>query len=488
YVWARQATTGGQVHMWGGDDLTTHPASNKENFRDFDRFNASELNTRLQQEWLMLYRIIRCSNYIINNAGRLNGADARLNERVKTTIAQAHYWRAFSYHQLLYCWGDVPLILDDVVNYNEPLAPKEQIMEQVIIDLKKAETDLPVNWTGIPWSKNGMNILVSEGAAKATLAYVYLSYAGWPYNKTEYYAQAAAKAKEVIDGSSEPGFGNGKYYYKMLDEYQHVHSIEYNDKHTEVLLATYAVATQEMFMAAMCNIPEDYQGGGWNDVSAEIKFWKNFPEGPRKEATFAPKTLLNSGLQDWWYDPNYGTPDARKVCSPWYLAVAEAQGKEFDWTKSFRDQGVTYYGVKSHKTIRLSEVFCWYAEATGRSGQVTPHAIQAINAVRNRADGEQTNRYSGITSPEELAEAGYNEHGWEIAGYMWGSLAPRYHDMFRMHRCKEHFEDRVKNEPIEVAPGVFRKELVPVEGTWSDDRLWAPYPANDAKLNPNLHR
>ena len=38
------------------------------------------------------------------------------------------------------------------------------------------------------------------------------------------------------------------------------------------------------------------------------------------------------------------------------------------------------------------------------------------------------------------AEAAYNEHGWEIAGYYWGNIATRAMDMFRMNRIKDHFE------------------------------------------------
>jgi hypothetical protein len=476
----RQARNEGQVHMWAGDDLTTHQASNKEDFREFDRSQVTENSNRLRNTWRLAYNVIKAANYIINHADKLTGDDARLNEKVITTIAQAAYWRGFCYFQLSRCWEKVPIILEDEMNYEAIPASPEEIMEQVIKDLKVAEAGLPVQWTSAPYAQNGMNISVSQGAAKATLAYIYLSYAGWPYHKTEYYAQAAAKAKEVIDASDR-----GEYYYTLLDEYWKVYSWEYNYKNTEVLLATYYNLTTQSAMSSFCDVPEDIDGSGWNDSSGEIKFWKNFPEGPRKEATYAPKTLLQGVLQDWWWDPNYGTPDARKVCSPWYLAGCEGdRGTEFDYTKGNRQGG--YTGEKSHKTIRLSEVYCWYAEAVGRSGGNDAFAYEVLNRVRTRAGLEPIP--SGSLTAEQLAEAAYDEHGWEIGGYMWGSLAPRHHDMFRMFRVKDHFEFRVQNPLIEVAPGVFRKELVEVTGTWNDSRMYAPYPAADAMLNPNLKR
>jgi hypothetical protein len=478
-----------QVHAWAGDDISTHPASNKQDFREFDRYAVSENSTRLRDEWSGTYQLIKAANYIINNADRLIGDDERLNRKVGTTKAQAAYWRAYCYFHLSRCWGKVPLVVEDEINYEKPLSSEEEIFNQIIEDLTYAEANLPALWTGTPWVMNGMNVAVSQGAAKATLAYVYLSFAGWPFNKTEYYDQAASKAKEVIDASDSKREG---YYYELLDEYWKVHSWAYNNSNTEVLLATYYSMNwpwDESVMSSFCDVIEDIdggsRGGGWNDSGAEIKFWKNFPEGPRKEATFAPKTLLSGVLQDWWYDPNYGSENARVVCNPWYLAACEGdRGTEFDYTKG-NDQG-DMIGEKSHKVIRLSEVYCWYAEAIGRSGKNDNSAYDVLNRVRTRAGLNPIP--AGSLSPAALADAAYDEHGWEVAGYYWGSLAPRYHDMFRMNRVRDHFESRKLNAPIEVAPGVFRKEKVELPNVqWSDAMMYAPYPATDALLNSNLN-
>ncbi|MDR2496818.1 MAG: RagB/SusD family nutrient uptake outer membrane protein, partial [Tannerellaceae bacterium] len=52
------------VHMWAGDDISTHPASNKQDFRDFDRYQVAENSTRLRDEWTITYRLIKGANYI----------------------------------------------------------------------------------------------------------------------------------------------------------------------------------------------------------------------------------------------------------------------------------------------------------------------------------------------------------------------------------------------------------------------------------------
>jgi len=195
--------------------------------------------------------------------------------------------------------------------------------------------------------------------------------------------------------------------------------------------------------------------------------------------------LFSDGeLHDWWYDTD---PPSRAVVAPLFMKTGEGvvRGTEFDYTNPIRSSSA---GEKQHQVIRLSQVYCWYAEAIGRSGQINTKAIEVLNKVRNRADGEESNIYTTSMTPEELAEAAYDEHGWEIAGYYWGGLASRARDMFRMYRYKDHFEFRKENPLIEVAPGVFRKEAVPVTGTWSDDRMYIPYPYSDMILNPNLKR
>ena len=227
----------------------------------------------------------------------------------------------------------------------------------------------------------------------------------------------------------------------------------------------------------------DMKQGGWGDTNGEIKFWKEFPEGPRKDATYFPNIMLADGeLHDWWYDTD---PPSREVVAPVFMKTAEssARGMEFDYTDP---TPLSANGEKTVQIIRLSQVYCWYAEAIGRSGKVTAKAVEMLNRVRNRADGEASNIYSTSMTPEQLAEAGYNEHGWEIAGYYWAGLASRARDMFRMYRYKEHFEFRKENPEIEVAPGIFRKEAVAVSGTWDDSRMYSPYPYEDAILNPNL--
>lgn len=461
-----------------GDDISTHPASNKQPLREHDQFEVSDNNAWMPYLWEQRWKIVKAANFVINNAEKTPDAS---EEEIKTVIAQASYWRAYAYFYLVTTWGKVPVMLEEEIDYEASLETEEEIYKLIVNDLKTAEAGCPVLYNKAPYIKNGMNIGVSQGAVKATMAYVYMAMAGWPLNKgTEYYQLAAGKAKEVIDGVE-----NGTYYYTLLDEYWKVYSWEYNDQNSEVLLGIYYNRDRKANMSTVTDFLQDMKQAGWNDTNGEIKFWKEFPEGPRKEASYFPKIMLADGkLYDWWYDTD---PPSRAVVAPCFIKMAEGavRGTEFDYADP---STISYDGEKMHQVVRLSQVYCWYAEAVGRSGQTNAKAIEVLNKVRNRADGKESNIYPSNMSPEDLAEAAYNEHGWEIAGDYWGGFANRARDMFRMYRYKDHFEYRKENPLIEVAPGIFRKEAVPVTGSWDDSKMYIPYPYEDAILNPNLKR
>ena len=472
------ATSQGQNNYCGtnflaGDDISTHPASNKQPLREHDQFSVTDNNSWLVSMWEQRYKVIKAANFIINEQENQGSKTSKRHER------QAHYWRAYSYFYLVTTWGKVPVMLEEEIDYNASLKSVEEVYELILSDLKIAEEGCPAMYSSEPYARNGINIAVSQGAVKATMAYVYMCMAGWPLNKgTEYYDLAAQKAEEVIDGAE-----NGTYYYKLLDQYSQVYSMAYNDNNPEVLLGIYYNRDRTAQMIPLTDFLLDMKQGGWGDTNGEIKFWKEFPEGPRKDATYFPKIMLADGqLHDWWYDTD---PPSREVVAPVFMKTAESseRGMEFDYTDP---TPLSSNGEKTVQVIRLSQVYCWYAEAVGRSGKVTAKAVEMLNRVRNRADGKASNIYSTSMTPEQLAEAGYNEHGWEMAGYYWAGLASRARDMFRMYRYKDHFEFRKENPLIEVAPGVMRKEAVSVTGTWDDSRMYSPYPYEDAILNPGL--
>ncbi len=496
-VFASEYSNGG--NLYAGDDIDCNPTG--VSLGGFSRYDNDPTNTWLNNIWQNTWKCIKNCNFIINGVPK--AAEYGVSqEEIDYTLAIAHYWRAYFYFYLVRSWGEVPIMLQAEIDYNKPLNSMEEVYDLIVSDLKIAE-GARINYTKVPYVLNGRNTVVGQAGVKATLTYVYMAMAGWPLNKgTEYYQLAAAKAKEVIDGVE-----SGIYNYTLYDEYWKIYSVrpEYNYNHSEALNAIY----YNRDTGGHSNVFADYINeiaGGWGNSNAEIKFWCDFPEGPRKQASYFPKMqLLSFGLQDWWFDTD---PPSRLQVRPCFMRTIEGQirGTDYDWTNPAPPHSGS--GDKTFKMVLLSEVYLWYAEAMGRSGQTNAQAIDYVNMIRNRADGfgpvadrstvgvpdgdhvsVYTNIYPANMTADELAEAAYDEHGWEIGGNYSGTIAARYWDMHRMNRVKDHFEERKRDPLYEVAPGVFRKMGgTPTVGEWSDDRMWLPYPADDVMLNPNLKK
>ena len=107
-----------------GDDISTHPSSNKQPLREHDQFDVKDNNSWLSSMWEQRFKVIKAANFIINNAERTPEVS---KEDIKVAIAQAHYWRAYSYFYLVTTWGRVPIMLKEEIDYNA--VPKDLCYE-----------------------------------------------------------------------------------------------------------------------------------------------------------------------------------------------------------------------------------------------------------------------------------------------------------------------------------------------------------------------
>jgi hypothetical protein len=155
--------------------------------------------------------------------GRANVAIIRIPEMVTNGIitedrknelvAQAYFFRAWSYYYLIKEFGckdgeaqdggngGVPLVLDlydvpDPTLINQPRASISAVYQQIESDLLEAIKYLP-NTT---FYTN--NCRITKPAAQTLLATVYLQWAGYPLQNTAMYEKAAQMAEAVITGAS----------------------------------------------------------------------------------------------------------------------------------------------------------------------------------------------------------------------------------------------------------------------------------------------
>ena len=486
-----QINTNVLYSQWQGDDITANPGSNKQAVAEIDRFAATDGNKGVIDPWKNYYMLVKAANYVINNAARTPTSE----EEINIAIGNAKYWRAYAYFYLVRVWGAIPLNLDNVIDdYTDSPVPVERVYEQIVADLTDAEKVLPTSYKDVPRKMFGVNVFITQQATKATLSAVYMAMAGYPLNKDGYYAKAAAKAKEVIDGVNA-----GKYEYEMDSEFKQVYSMGNNYNNETVVGINYSPLHDwgQDSQFVNCNIFECLEIGGWGDGWGEISFWKRYPEGPRKDCVYQPKIRLKDGtLVDWWAKDSQGKPivqDYHPMFSVFSVNVDD-KGNDiaapFDYTLK---PSTVMTNDHRHRLIRYSEVLLWYAESSARAGETTALAKECLKKVRARGvEPSLANTVNGVAidamNAQQLAEAAYDEHGWEVAGY-WCAIVTRRADQFRMNRLKETFDERAANAPIEVAPGITAVEKnVFTNKTWNENLLYLPYPSVDALKNSNLKR
>lgn len=508
-----QSWTNPMYPQWQGDDITANPGSNKQACAALDAFDSDGANKGVTEAWTQHYAVIKTANLIIEGSEKFPGDKAK----IATALGNAHFWRAYSYYYLVRVFGKLPIITKtNIEQFDAQPSEIEKVYELIVQDLKDAINELPTGYDKEPARLFGVDVWATKQAAQSTLAAVYMSMAGYPLNKgTEYYKLAAELAKDVITN-------NGTYGFILNPDWKEVYSMG-NNYNMETVLGINNDAKgwwdHDSQLSSCCRF-EGLGDGGWGDAWGEIAFWKRYPEGPRKNAIYAPKVTFQETITEkigdkevkkdkiskavyWWELDNNGKPVVDAYHPMFTIFTVNADEKGNMLKQPYDYMGINYKGMvndRRHNLIRYSEVLLWYAESAARVGlSDLTEAKNCLKQVRSRAvtDVENVTLGDGTTvkidnmSAAQLAEACYIEHGWEVAGN-WVSMVTRRSDELRMDELKKNFEYRVANAPIVVAKEGGKeytaKESVTVKGAWSEDRIYCPYPTTDGEKNPNLKR
>ncbi len=145
-------------------------------------------------------------------------------------LATAKFFRAYYYFGLVRMFGNIPIITNSVDLGSEQLYPEqsspEAVYDLIVSDLTDAEN------SDLPWRDGSGR--VSMGAVKTLLADVYLTMAGYPLQKTENYALAAAKAKQVMDSDE----------FALFDTYDELHDPATKNTGEYIFMTQFAAGIQ----------------------------------------------------------------------------------------------------------------------------------------------------------------------------------------------------------------------------------------------------
>jgi starch-binding outer membrane protein, SusD/RagB family len=420
--------------MFGSDDITCNASQGKP-FMYFDEFLPKSSNNRDDYLvlWRSCYRTIVNANAIIENYTQTEGN----REKIDNLAGQAYFCRALCYFYLVRLWGDIPLYTSSNVDPLLSKSPVSVVYDQIIDDLKTAEQLLPLTQSSIGMAK--------RGAAMAFLSKVYLTEAGWPLHDFGGYALAAEKSKELIDDSTKYGFG-------LMGDFASLWKRKYDNNRESVFAIQgdqqdgYGGQADGIHIIGASSMPGEL--GGWDDFFPEITFYRDFPSGPRKAATFLTYFIQNGDTVHWQHFITR---------HPYYAKFTDHNGPS----------GMNWQNAAAYSLMRFSEVLLIYAEAHAQASSPDEPAYNAINKVRNRAG--LPDLPTGLNTAA-FVDSVIAERGWELAGE-----GQRWFDLVRTEKIASVVAKRDATEQVQIL------------GDFTDKKNWyAPILQSEILQDPNL--
>lgn len=366
-------------------DYNDRPES-AEQTGDIWKNNPSSNFWPLRDGWGLPYAIINNSNMILDALNNIELPPATEN-RIE---AEAKYLRAFSYFGLVQLYGDIPLRTFPVKSLDEtqmPKSPQNDVYDLIISDLTFAETNLPDNATD-----QGR---VYKLVAKALLAKVYLTSAGFPLSKTANYALAKNKALEVINSGR----------FELMDDYSKVF-------HNNVY-------TKESIWEALFSPPN--VGNNLHSICA--------PTGNTTAILLPTTAFINSfpngdNRKEWGIKNNYINAKGKTIVNRTYFnKFINEQFFEAELSPATANNTLGY----TSQIIRLAEMYLIAAEAENEANGPS-NAYQYINRIRQRAriDKNDPTHVPDLKnlSKEDFRKAVISERKWELhlEGSAWFDL------------------------------------------------------------------
>ena len=470
-----------------GDDLTNINAYyDPYYYSNVQCYNNATISL-VTNAWSKLYQVIASANNIIIQFKNIPQLD-KLESKI---LGEIYLIRAYCYFRLTRTYGLVPIIDNIDINYDVSKAQFTEIYKFIESDLKLAMELLPTNNSSarIPF------VTPHRGSAKAMLAEVYLSWAGYPCKDVSKYALAAKEAGETIDSAGYFGLGLVNDFSYLWDTAHLFNS--------ESIFSLYCTNTASLGYYYLTNVVF-YSGRYiWNSLEMPKKlnirqnfypqyiylyyfgveryFFNNYPPGYRKEITFF--TLFNFDFSQYDSFGNIIHADTGHIQINTVNTCSRIAYRKFYYepnvditydTLKIRTNYISYQGISRVYLFRYAQAVLTYAEAMARSGQLNEKAYNCVNQIRRRAHHLDINSPSvydlkpGL-SPETFADSVVWERAWELCGEPEG----RWFDLVRL----EKVEDLPKlRDPNEGGPPT----------TFDKSSYFFPPDPTDTTLNPNL--
>lgn len=381
-------TYGADSYIFGEirSDNSTPVASGSVTDQDeFDRFYIRTTNPFINNRWSNSYTAIGRCNAILGRIDPIT-MDNALKARY---IGEAKFLRALFYFNLVRTFGDVPLVLKEIINPDEGYEygrnPKADVYTQIEKDLTEAAEALPASYTGADAGR------ATQGAAKAMLGRVLLT--------QKKYAPAAVQLKAVIDLGQ----------YALVPAYADFFRV--NNKNNKE--AIFDVQYKSGGIGQGNSWPNSFApqnsgnaviqfGGGGNNVPTDDLVNDYEAGDQRKDATIATSYVNASGA----------------------TIPGNFVKKYYDVPTVINDNG------NNIPIIRYADVILMYAECLNEAGYAAGgEAFTYLNAVRHRAG---LNDLTATEVPNQAAFRLAMEHERRVE-FAFENL--RWYDLVRTDRA-----------------------------------------------------
>ena len=403
----------------------------QRDYKEVGTFTASSQTAAFQTAWTQLYSVVYRSNVVLSKVEGFEFA------RVAQFKAEARFFRALAYFDLVRYWGDVPLVekvLTIVEGKNAVRNPAADVYKLIVDDLIYASENLPVTYAATDKGR------ATRFAAKAVLGRVYLTMAGYPLKQTDKLALAKKQFEDVI--------AVGATYYPTPALYRDL----------------FTVAGENKYHVFEVQYISGGKGLG-SSLPSEMAFqfpsqWSSFTGGFEGEVEPALLAL-------------YSATDARKLAtldSGYVDTKTGATSGRVQFTKFLEKGDATVttrsdYG-RNFPIVRYADVLLMYAEVLNEESGTPPvQAVALLNQIRANAKVAPV----APATKEAMRLALEKERRLEFAGE-----GLRWFDLVRTERAIPVMNEFILSHDIPLANGVTKRDLL------------FPIPLGEMLINPGF--
>ncbi len=370
--------------------------------QEIDDMIHTPVNQQLRDIWGWMYAGVNRSNYIMEFQDNIDFTGK--NE----VLAQARFLRAYYYFELVKWFGDVPLKVDERIQFGDQFdidrTPRAEVYAQIEADLIYAADNLPVTQ-----AEAGR---ITKGAAQALLGKAYLY--------QDKFAEAAQTLDLVINS------GN----YELVDDYESIFEQEGENNLESVFEVQYSDKEGAGFGCLQCS--EGNVAVGFNGI-------RNYT-GPTFESGFSFNVPTQEAF-DFFEAGDIRRDIAILDIEAWSLETGATYSTGYEHTGFYNRKYIARQGglntpdanltrANNYRSIRFADVLLMAAEAYNRGGLGDDVARLYLNRVRTRAQLEEVN-----ASGSELTDAILDERRVELMGE-----GHRFFDLVRTGRASQNID------------------------------------------------